>query len=371
MTARVAAAVARLAAQDALQLEMPPATAQGDDLSGDHPAFAPIPEARAAVRDALERGETHYADVPGVAPLREAVGAALVAVGLQVDSAEGLMITAGEQEARFLAVQTLASAGYRLILPSVVHPGARKAAALGRVAVDRIPLDPTTLSPDVDRLRALLAAGPAAVYLESPNRLTGRCLERGAAETIAAEVARADGIVIWDASLAAWVAAPEAYVLLGALAGMADRTVTIGSMWSGSGLEGWLAAYLAGPPRFFAQARSLKQIIAICTTTPAQWGVLGAVRAGGAADQHARRDLLRRHRDQAVALWPEAVLPGEAVSLVAVRAPEDLGAKLGVRAMPGAPFGAPGVLRFTVTPAGTVVGAVRGLAHAARAGGLQ
>lgn len=365
MSARVAATVARLAAQDALQLELPPPTAEGDDLSGDHPAFAPIPEARAAVREALSRGETHYADVPGVAPLREALGAALDAWGLPVDSSDGLMITAGEQEARFLASQTLASAGYRLVLPSVVHPGARKAAALGQVKVDRVPLDPVTLSPDVESLRAALAGDPAALYLESPNRLSGRVLARELVEAIAAEVVRADALVVWDASLANW-AAPETYVAIGALPGMADRTVTIGSMWAGVGLEAWLAAYLAGPPRFFARARSLKQIIAICTTTPAQWGVLGALRAATPADQRARRELLRRHRDEAVSLWPEAVLPGEAVSLVAVRVPNGFDADtLGVRAMPGAPFGAPGVLRLTVTAEGAVVGAMRALAHAA------
>lgn len=372
MSACVAATVARLAAQDALQLELPPPTAQGDDLSGDHPAFALVPEARAAVRDALARGETHYADVPGVAQLREALGVALAAWGLPVDSAEGLMVTAGEQEARFLATQTLASAGYRLVLPSVVHPGARKAAALGQVGVDRMPLDPATLGPDIEGLRAALAGGRAAVYLESPNRLTGGVLARELVEAVAAEIVRADALVIWEASLAGWVAAPETYVPIGALPGMADRTVTVGSMWAGVGLEGWLAAYLAGPPRFFARARSLKQIIAICTTTPAQWGVLGALRAVTPEDQRARREMLRRHRDEAVSLWPEAVLPGEAVSLVAVRVPNGLDAHaLGVRAMPGAPFGAPGVLRLTVTAEGAVVGAMRALAHAARRGGRR
>jgi aspartate/methionine/tyrosine aminotransferase len=372
MSACVAATVARLAAQDALQLELPPPTAQGDDLSGDHPAFAPVPEARAAVRDALTRGETHYADVPGVAPLREALGAALAAWGLPVDSAEGLMVTAGEQEARFLATQTLASAGYRLVLPSVVHPGARKAAALGQVVVDRLPLDSTTLCPDIESLRAAFAGGPAALYLESPNRLSGQVLDRGLVEAIAAEVVRADALVIWDASLAGWVETPEAYVPIGALPGMADRTVTIGSMWSGTGLEGWLAAYLAGPPRFFARARSLKQIIAICTATPAQWGVLGALRAVTPSDQRARREVLRQYRDEAVSLWPEVVLPGTTVSLVAVRVPNGLDAHaLGVRAMPGAPFGAPDLLRLTVTAEGAVVGVMRALARAARTGGRR
>ncbi|MGQ0572290.1 MAG: hypothetical protein ACT4P5_22520, partial [Armatimonadota bacterium] len=117
--------------------------------------------------EALDRGETHYADVPGIAPLRATVADALRGWGLQVDPQDGLLITAGEQEARFLALQTVAQAGYRLALPSVVHPGARKAAALGRTTVDRFALDPDTMTPDLHDIRRVLAAGPAVLYLES------------------------------------------------------------------------------------------------------------------------------------------------------------------------------------------------------------
>lgn len=355
--------IERLVAIDALQLDLPAPTAAGRDLSGDHPVFDLAPEVRANTRAALDRGETHYADVPGVAELRDETARALRAWGLNVNGADGLIITAGEQEARFLAIQMLAHLGYRVLLPEVVHPGARKAAALGRVDVGRVAMDPMTLMPDVSSVRRALAGGRAALYLESPNRLTGKVIDRRPLTTIAEEVTRSDGIAIWDAALAPWVPEDVDYAMAAALPGMAERTVTIGSLWSGTGIEGWLAAYLAGPPSLLTQGKNLKQILAICTTTPAQWAALGALQRREIGHR-ARRDLLLKHKRNAAALLPSIVLPGETASVIAVRLPEPVTLTgLPFRPMPGDAFGAPGCLRFTVTPDGEVVDALRNLAR--------
>ncbi len=355
-------AVRRLQATEALQLAMPGPLAAGQDLSGDHPAFDLAPEARRAASDALEAGETHYADVPGIAPLRDAVAGALAGWGMHVDAEQGLIIASGEQEARFLALHALAHVGYGIVLPSIVHPGARKAAALGQVKVSRVPLV-------IDAISHTLASGKNALYLESPNRLTGKIIEGPLVRAIAEEAVRADAIVIWDASLAPWVPEDSPYELIGTLPGMAERTITIGTLWSGAGVEGWLAAYLAGPPALFGRARNLKQIIAICTTTPAQWGVLGVLKAG-TESLITRRAQLRRIKSEAASQFPAGVLAGEATSVLAVRPPGDVDPRsLAAKPMAGEAFGAPGILRFTVTPTGEVVGALRAIAARQAAGG--
>lgn len=356
--------IERLRAIDALQLELPAPTAAGRDLSGDHPVFDLAPEVRANTRAALDRGETHYADVPGVAELRDEAARALRARGLNVNGADGLIITAGEQEARFLAIQMLAHLGYRVLLPEVVHPGARKAAALGRVDAGRFAVSSTTFMPDLSSVRGALAGGRAALYLESPNRLTGKVIDRGLLTAIAEEISRSGGVIIWDAALSPWVPDNVDYAMAGALQGMADHTVTIGGLWSGTGIEGWLAAYMAGPPSLLTQGKSLKQILAICTTTPAQWAALGALQTRE-TEHRVRRDLLLKHKRDALALLPSAVLPGEAASVIAIRLPGPVTLTgLPARPMPGEAFGAPGCLRFTVTPDGDVVGALRSLAGA-------
>jgi hypothetical protein len=193
--------------------------------------------------------------------------------------------------------------------------------------------------------------------------LTGKLIDRDQVEAIAAEVTATDSMVLWDATLAGWVPDQAAYMPIGALPGMDERTITMGTLWAGLGLEDWLAAFLAGPPAMFDAARSLKQIIAICTTTPAQWGVLGALKVG-AESQRSERQALAAQRAGAAREWPHGVLPGEAVSVLAVRRPS--GAvddhRLPAQPMSGAPFGMPGVLRFTVAPGGDLAGSLRALA---------
>jgi aspartate/methionine/tyrosine aminotransferase len=151
--------------------------------------------------------------------------------------------------------------------------------------------------------------------------------------------------------------------MLGALPDMGERVITMGTLWSGLGLDDWTAAFLAGPPALLDAARSLKQIIAICTTTPAQWGVLGALKAG--AEGHAaRRRALQAQREAAAREWPQAVLPGETASVLAVRLPGDAVELSTLPSVPmaGEAFGAPGVARFTVTPGGETSAALRALA---------
>jgi aspartate/methionine/tyrosine aminotransferase len=359
MPTRVQRTVDRLNGNTALQLPLPPVTAAGADLSGDHPLFDVVPEALAELRTALDRSETHYADVPGIAPLRERVAEMLNAQGLPVHAGDGLIITHGEQEGRFIAVQTAARLGARIILPAVVHPGAAKTAAIALTTVDRVPLDMTTMAPELGALReALRAGGKAAAYVESPNRLTGKVIDRKTVEAIADAVKASDAVIVWDASLATWVPDGTDVAMIGTLPGMAERTLTLGTLWSGAGVDGWLAAYLAGPPALFGQARSFKQIIAICTTTPAQWGVLGAMRSGDSV--HRRRlAALAKIRADAARQAKDAVLPGEAVTVLAVRRPARANlAALGGHPMAGEAFGAPGILRFTVTPGGEIVNAV-------------
>jgi aspartate/methionine/tyrosine aminotransferase len=355
MPTRVQSTVQRLSANASLQLPLPPVTAAAGDLSGDHPVFDLVPEALAELRTALDRSETHYADVPGIAPLRERVAELLNQQGLTVDAENGLIITHGEQEGRFIAVHTVARLGARVVLPSVVHPGAAKTAAIVYTPVEHVPLDWETMAPDLGALRKSLAGGRAAVYVESPNRLTGKVIDRRTVEAIADAVKAADGLVIWDASLATWVPAETDVTMIGALPGMADRTLTLGTLWSGSGVEGWLAAYLAGPPALFGQARSFKQIIAICTTTPAQWGVLGAMRSGESTHRQ-RLQALAKVRAEAAARAGAAAMPGETVTVLAVRRPTARKSTAAAgQPMSGEAFGATGIVRFTVTPAGEIV----------------
>jgi aspartate/methionine/tyrosine aminotransferase len=343
---------------------LPPHFAIGADLSGDHPPFPVLPEALRELAAALERSETHYTDVMGVAPLRAEVARLLGALGLGVRDPATILVSAGEQESRFLAVQTLARAGRTLLLPAVVHPGAWLAARVvpgGRI--ERVAVD-ETLTPTLESAQAAFDRHPsAALYLEVPNRFTGRAVASDRFAALLEEARRAGGMVVVDAGIAPWLP-PSLVPAPLADPAAAERVWLLGSLFPGTGMDGWQSGYLAVPPEWVGPARSLKQIIAICTSAPVQWAAVGALRAAGEAHT-ARRETLLRVRADALRHLPQgAALAGDAATVLAIRHGWRERPTLPFVAAPGEAFGLPGALRLTVTPSGEAVAAAALLARA-------
>lgn len=331
-----------------LNTPAPPLMARGaGDLSADS-LYAPIDERMIeSAANALESGQTHYVDVPGIAPLRAAVAEYLAKQFGTSYAQPNVIVTAGMQEARFLTLQMIGETVERVAVPKVVHPGVRKALGVRTLALDMLDVDAQML-PTLDAIRASLAGGSRLLFLESPSHLTGAAYSAEAVGQIAAMAAEHGAVVIWDQGLAPWT---DSYTSLAAHA--ADRTVVIGEAFPGSGLGSWLIGYIAAPEALVAPMQSQKQIMAICTSTAAQYAALEASKlyADVQAVQLAR---LRVVHDTAVRALGAAVIPGAAVSVLALRTdqPQELLARLAaahIQAASGADFGAPNVLRLTVS----------------------
>ena len=143
------------------------------DLSTDHPNFPPEESILDGAIKALEAGETHYVDVPGVPSLRETIAAYLGDSGLIHFSKDTVQVTAGMQECRFLTIQHIGDQQPAVAVPEVVHPGVLKALGVRPLEVVRLPVDSKRLLPTVEGIRNILENGCRMVFLESPSRLTG------------------------------------------------------------------------------------------------------------------------------------------------------------------------------------------------------
>lgn len=331
-----------------LNTPTPPLMATGaGDLSADD-LYAPIDERMIeSAATALESGQTHYVDVPGIAPLRAAIAEHLAQSYGAAYAQPNVIVTAGIQEARFLTLQMIGETVERVAVPKVVHPGVRKALGVRALNVEMIDVDAQML-PTLDAIRATLQGGSRLLYLEAPSRLSGAVYNAEAIGQIAGMAAEYGAIIIWDQGLAPWV---EGYVSLAAHA--PDRTVAIGEAFPGSGLGSWFLGYIAAPEALVAPMQSQKQIMAICTSTAAQYAALEASKLYSALHASQMTRLHAAHQAALSALGA-AVIPGAAASIVAVRtsdpqaalarlAAANLGAAL------GADFGAPDVLRLTVS----------------------
>ena len=291
--------------------------------------------------------------MPGIAPLREAAARLLAEQGAACHPAN-VLITAGAQEARFLALQIVGDLAGPLVLPEVVHPGVRQALGarglpFATVAVDRA----AGMLVDVEALRAALEAGGRLIYLEAPVRLTGATYSAEAWAAIAALAAEHGAGIIVDQGLAPWAEGPSAAA---ALAGSSlERVALIGELAPGAGLQSWQIGYIAADESWVAPMQSQKQIMAICTSTASQYAALEAMEGLAGGWEELRPALLARAAEARAAADAQglAPLPGAAGSVLAISPPDAATARAaleaaGYSAADGAAFGAPGVLRLAV-----------------------
>jgi octopine/nopaline transport system ATP-binding protein len=342
------------------------------DLSADQPA-APAPSAVVdGAVSALLDGQTHYVEVGGVEPLVARLQAMLEEHAPASDppsSPPSVLVTAGIQEARFLAIQIVGERIGHLALPAVVDPGARRAASVRALPLTTLPaLADTGFLPAPRAIAEALEGGTRLVYLESPSRFSGAAYEPETLVEIAALIVAHDATVIWDQGLAPWVHRWE-YASILAQPGMAKRAVVLGETWPGVGLESWFVGYLAASAATIGVIRTYKQIISICTSTAAQYAAVAAAEVYPALHRQQVEALAESYEsglDRARSLGL-TVVEGATATLLTV-AVTDMPAALaelasaGIRVADGAEFGAPGLLRLAATTDDALVSAIERLA---------
>ncbi len=208
------------------------------------------PNVIAAAIDALDRGETHYTDRPGIPELRAWVARHLQArFAVTVDPAE-VTITCGSTEARFVCLTLLLEAGGAVLCPGDSSLIRGPAQLVGAPVVEAVQDDVSLLylSPDV--------------YRETAYALLQSAETRG-------------WRVLYDLSFAK--TAPPFHPAQNPK--LAERVVTIDSL-SGQ-LAGWRLGWMAGSDMAL-RLRAGKQAITICTTAVSQWAGLEWLRTAEA-----------------------------------------------------------------------------------------
>ncbi len=325
------------------------------DLAADE-AISPLDErVIAAASEAMEAGQTHYVDVPGIGPLREKIAAYLNESTGSACQAGNIIVTAGQQESRFLTIQKIGELYESIAVPDVVHPGARKALGVRQRQIVSLPADAEgRYLPTLAGLAAAVRGGCRLLYLESPSRLTGAAYSAAEVAEIGKILSDNNAAAIWDQGLAPWV--DGACSSLAAQESAPARVAAIGETWPGQGLASWFIAYIAAPEDWAPTMQSQKQIMAICTATASQYA---ALEAGDLFAEARERQLaqLKRQRD---ALLDQArsrqleVCGGGASNIIALKTvggadgAVDRLRRAGYEAADGAHFGAANVIRLSV-----------------------
>lgn len=280
------------------------AQAKGEDVVvmslGETDFATPDAVIEEAIR-ALRGGDTKYTPILGQAGLRRAVADwARTSHGIPVNS-EGVAITSGCQHALYAAAQLLLEEGDEvLVLEPMFVTYEASLKATGAI-LKPIPCPASNrFHPDMAALRAALSPRSRAIFLATPVNPSGAVLTREELHEIAGIAQKNDLWVVSDEVYAELVY-EGSHLAIASLAGMAERTVTLGSLSKSHAMTGWRAGWALAPEDFIAHMFNLT----MCMT----FGMPGFVQQGAAfALEHEMgfpaklRDALRRRRDRLFAI---------------------------------------------------------------------
>lgn len=233
-----------------------------------------------AARRAIAEGVNQYPPGPGIAALREAIGAQRMRrYRMAFDPGSEVLVTVGASEAIAAAVLGLVEPGSEVLLiepffdtysPVIAMAGSR------RVSVSLVP-DGRGFALDIDAVRAAITPLTRAIIVNSPHNPTGLVLSDNDLRALAAVAVEADLLVISDEVYEHLVFDGAHHLPIATYPGMANRTVTISSAAKMFNCTGWKIGWACGPANLIAGVRAAKQYLSYVGGAPFQPAVAYAL----------------------------------------------------------------------------------------------
>lgn len=251
---------------------------------------------RAAVKAIIEE-QNGYTTHAGLAALREKVAAGYPYLE---QKPERVVITAGSQEALYLALLALVEEGDEVLLPNpgfVAYPTIVQMAG-GTSTFYRLPRD-KGFAFDADEFRRALSPRTKVVVCISPSNPSGRTLSKDDLVSIA-DVLRDHG---------AFLISDEIYRELyftptrpDSVSSFYDRTIVIGGLSKSMSMTGWRLGWLCSQEALVQAALVLHGYVTTCASTVSQKAALAAWTTEAEEARAGFRETFRARRDHLLAL---------------------------------------------------------------------
>jgi len=217
-------------------------------------------------------------------------------------STEQVIVTAGSQEAMYLALLTLVETGDEVLIPNpgfVAYPTITQMAG-GRSTFYRLPAA-SDFSFDLGDFKRQLSAKTKVVVCTSPSNPTGR--------TLTNEDLRAMAQAVEESGSNAFIISDEIYRDLyyngerpGSISEFYPRTIVISGLSKSMSMTGWRLGWILGDAAVIGAAHLLHGYVTTCAATISQKAALAAwSEEATEAREHHRRTFEKR-RDHLLAL---------------------------------------------------------------------
>ena len=198
--------------------------------------------------NALRDGDTHYAEVVGRASLRAAIARDHVRqTGNEGTDETNVIVVAGAQNGLFATSLCLCEAGDEIIVPEPMYLTYEASVRVTGATLVPVAVDPAkAFHLDCDALEAAITPRTKAIFFATPCNPTGVVMPRADLECIAAFARKHDLWIVSD-EVYADLTFDREHVSIASLEGMAERTVTIGSLSKSHAMPGWRVGWVIGP----------------------------------------------------------------------------------------------------------------------------
>lgn len=232
-----------------------------------------------AAKKALDEGFTHYSTDRGFPELRETIAEKLrKEKRIDVNPADGIIVTAGGAEANWVALMALVNPGDEVLIPSPYYPPFSTVVRLAGGAPIPVPLrEELGFAWDPEDLEKRVTKKTKILLVNSPNNPTGGVQDEECIKALA-EIAQAhDLIVVSDEVYEAFIYDEEKPHSIAAIPGMEERTIVTNSFSKTYAMTGWRVGFVAGRPEFISQMLKIHYATAICASAIAQRAAIAAL----------------------------------------------------------------------------------------------
>jgi aspartate aminotransferase len=260
----------------------------------------PTPEVirREAIR-VIQEERNGYTLQAGLPALRERVAHDYPNLQLSTDQ---VIITAGSQEAMYLALMTLVEAGDEVLIPNpgfVAYPTITQMAG-GRPTYYQLPED-KDFSFDLDDFKRQISSKTKVVVCTSPSNPTGR--------TLTNDELRGMAQAVEESGTGAFIISDEIYRDLyytaerpGSISKFYPRTVVISGLSKSTCMTGWRLGWILGDEAVIRAAHLLHGYITTCASTISQKAALAAWSSEASEARVQIRATFHRRRDHLLEL---------------------------------------------------------------------
>lgn len=229
------------------------------------PDFETAEHIKAAGKEALDQGYTHYTPSAGLMPVREAVARYVGATrGLQV-SPEQVIITPGAKPVVFYTIMAVIGEGDEALVPDPGFPIYDSVVRYAGGTPVALPLrESRQFRFDPDELRRRVTSRTRLIILNSPQNPTGGVLTPADLEAVAAIAREHDLWVLSDEIYSRLIYEGEHHSIT-SLPDMAERTVLLDGFSKTYAMTGWRLGYAVAPPALVPHLVRLQTNVASCT----------------------------------------------------------------------------------------------------------